>query len=215
MIDRARLLHLHRHSEHLVQLFDEPDSRVEGAASFLYRGWVSGAPLLVVARPINWALILTRLNGKGCPVAEMAAEGRLVVLDAVATLASFVEDSPEPGLFHELIGATVARLSKFGRLYAYGEMVDILAEQARFDTAHELEMLWNQLAARESITLLCGYASAHFGDVRDAEALHRICRAHTGVQADEADLLGTWLLNDRQSRYHTQQGAAPIARGSD
>ena len=187
----------------------------EGVASFLYRGWVSGAPLLVVARPINWALIHARLKGKGCPVAEMAAEGRLVVLDAVATLASFFEDSPEPGLFHELIGATVARLSKFGRLYVYGEMVDILAEQARFDTAHELEMLWNQLAARESITLLCGYASAHFGDVRDAEALHRICRAHTGVQADEADLLGTWLLNDRQSRYHTQQGSAPIARGSD
>ena len=157
----------------VVQPFDEPDSRVEGVANFLYRGWVSGAPLLVVARPINWALIHARLKAKGCPVAEMAAEGRLVVLDAVTTLASFFEDSPEPGLFHEQIGATVGRLSKFGRLYAYGEMVDILAEQARFDTAHELEMLWNQLAARESITLLCGYASAHFGDVRDAEALHR------------------------------------------
>jgi hypothetical protein len=199
---RARLLH--GHSEHLVQLFDEPDSRVEGVASFLYRGWVSGAPLLVVVRPSNWALIQARLTAKGCPVAEMAAEGRLVVLDAVRTLTYFFDNSPDPAIFQEQIGATVARLSKFGRLYAYGEMVDILAEQARFDTAHELEMLWNQLAARESITLLCGYASAHFGDVRDAEALQRICRAHTGAQADEADLLGTWLLNDRQSRYHTQ-----------
>lgn len=38
-------------SEHLVQLFDEMESRVEGVASFLRRGWRAGAPLLVVARP--------------------------------------------------------------------------------------------------------------------------------------------------------------------
>jgi hypothetical protein len=46
---------------------------------------------------------------------------------------------------------------------------------------------------------LCGHASAHFGDARDAEVLHRICRAHTGAHADAGDLLGTWLLNDRRS----------------
>ena len=88
-------------------------------------------------------------------------------------------------------------------MHVYGEMVDILAEQGRFDAAHELELLWNELAARKSLTLLCGYASVRFGDVRDAAALHRIC-AHTAVHADAGDLLGTWLLNDRQSRYHTR-----------
>jgi MEDS: MEthanogen/methylotroph, DcmR Sensory domain len=194
-------------SEHCVQLFDEPDSRVEGVTNFLYRGWLSGGPLLVVARPINWALIQARLQAKGCPVADIIAEGRLVALDAATTLASFLENSPNPILFHRHVGTTVSRLSKRGRLHAYGEMVDILAEQALFQTAHELETLWNQLAARESFTLLCGYASAHFGDPRDAEALHRICRAHTGVHAAASDLLGTWLLNDRQSRYHTQEVA--------
>ena len=54
-------------SEHHVQLFDEPDSRVEGVANFLYRGWLGGGPLLVVARPINWALIQARLQARGCP----------------------------------------------------------------------------------------------------------------------------------------------------
>ena len=190
-------------SEHHVQLFDEPDSRVEGVANFLHRGWLSGGPLLVVARPLNWALIQARLQSKGCPVATILAEGRLVALDAATTLASFLEDSPNPALFHTHVGTTVRRLSKRGRLHAYGEMVDILAEQALLKTAYELEMLWNQLAARESFTLLCGYASAHFGDPRDAEALHRICCAHTDAHADGSDLLGTFLLNHRESRYHT------------
>jgi hypothetical protein len=190
-------------SEHLVQLFDEPDSRVEAVAAFLYRGWCAGAPLLVVARPINWALIEARLEAMGCPVADTIAAGRLVALDAATTLASFLrDDGPNGKLFQEQVGSAVARLSKLGRLHAYGEMVDILAEQGRLDAAYDLENLWNDLAAKESFTLLCGYASAHFGDARDAEALHRICGAHSGVHADPGDLLGTWLLNDRRSRYH-------------
>jgi hypothetical protein len=193
-------------SEHLVQLFDEPESRVEGVAAFLYRGWRAGAPLLVVARPVNWTLISARLEALGCPVSETIAQGRLVALDAAATLASFLRDGhPDPALFREHVGTIVQRLSKLGRLNVYGEMVDILAEQGRVDVAHELEMLWNHLAAEESFTLLCGYSSAHFGDPRDAEALHRICRAHARVESHPGDLLATWLLQGRQSRYHTEQ----------
>lgn len=189
-------------SEHHVQLFDEPDSRVEGVANFLYRGWLSGGPLLVVARPLHWTLIQARLQTKGCPVAEITAAGRLVALDAATTLASFLDNSPNPALFDRHVGTPVSRLSRRGRLHAYSEMVDILAEQALLRTAHELETLWNELAIRESFTLLCGYASAHFGDPRDADALHRICCAHTDARADSSDLLGTFLLSHRQSRYH-------------
>jgi hypothetical protein len=141
----------------------------------------------------------------GCPVADTIAQGRLVALDAATTLASFLRDEPDPALFEEHVGTLVSRLAKMGRLHVYGEMVDLLAEQGRLDTAHTLEQLWNKLAAAESFTLLCGYASAHFGDARDAEALHRICRAHTRSASDPSDLLATWLLNDRQSRFHTAQ----------
>lgn len=66
-------------------------------------------------------------------------------------------------------------------------------------------MLWNQLGAKASFTLLCGYASAHFGDPRHAAALHRICRAHARADTYPGDLLGAWLLNDRRPRYHTEQ----------
>lgn len=206
MTHRERVIRGDVASEHLVQLFDEPESRVEGVASFLYRGWRGGAPLLVVARAVNWALISARLESLGCPVAATIAEGRLVVLDAATTLARFLRDGkPDAALFERHVGAVLSRLSELGRVNAYGEMVDILAEQGRVDVAYELEMLWNRLAATESFTLLCGYSSAHFGDPRDAEALHRICRAHSRAESHPGDLLATWLLHGRHSQYHTGQ----------
>lgn len=193
-------------SEHLAQLFDELESRVEGVAAFLYRGWCAGAPLLVVARAAHWAAISARLESLGCPVSDTIAQGRLVALDAPTTLASFLHrGQPDGALFEKHIGGAVTRLSALGPVHAYGEMVDILAEQGDMDQAHELEILWNRLASQESLTLLCGYASAHFGDARDAEALHRICRAHSRVESHPGDLLGTWLLNGRRSQYHTEQ----------
>ena len=206
MIHRERVLRGDVASEHLVQLFDEAESRVEGVASFLHRGWRAGAPLLVVARPINWTLISARLQALGCPVSDTIAQGRLVALDAATTLASFLRHGrPDAVLFQERVGTVVKRLSQLGRLNVYGEMVDLLAEQGRMDAAHQLEMLWNNLAAKESFTLLCGYSSAHFGDPRDAEVLHRICRAHTRVESQSGDLLATWLLNGRLSHYHIEQ----------
>ena len=201
---RERVLRGDVASEHLVQLFDESESRAEGVAAFLYKAWRAGGPLLVVATPAHWSLISARLEGLGCPVAATIADGTLVVLDAGTTLATFMRHGRADDVrFDEHVGDVVARLSLLGpRLHVYGEMVDILAEQANLDAAHQLEMLWNDLGTQYSFTLLCGYCSGHFGDPRDASALHRICRAHTGVESNPSDLLASWLLNDQQSRSH-------------
>lgn len=160
----------------------------------------------MVARSANWAAISVQLEALGCPVAATIAEERLIVLDAETTLASFMRAGrPDPALFEKTVAALVGRLAKAPHLHIYGEMVDIMAGKGNMDGAHDLEVLWNQLGARESFTLLCGYTSAHFGDPRDAAALHRICRAHTQADAYPGDLLGSWLLHDRQPHYHTEQ----------
>jgi len=203
---RERVLRGDVVSEHLVQLYDEPESRSLGVATYLYQAWRSGAPMLVVARPANWTMISVQLEVLGCPVAATIAEGRLVVLDAETTLAGFMRDGqPDPALYVETVGAVVSRLAHSPGLHIYGEMVDIMAGLGNLEGANALEVLWNELGARESFTLLCGYTSAHFGDPRDAVALHRICRAHTRAEAYPGDLLGAWLLNGRQTRFHTEQ----------
>lgn len=192
-------------SEHLVQLFDEPESLVGALADFLEDGWKRGDTLLVVSRPASWALTTPELEARGCPVSQMIADGRLVVLDAATTLATFMlNGDPDAAKFDASVGDLVRTLC--GRttagLTVYGEMVDILVGQGHFDAATRLERLWNELSERCSFRLLCGYCAAHFGDEKTSRHLHEICRLHDAVTARTTDLLATWLLANRRPRYH-------------
>ena len=84
-------------------------------------------------------------------------------------------------------------------------MVDSLAAQGKFSGAEQLEALWNDLAAQYSFRLLCGYSAAHFGDERNTQHLNAVCASHTGSGARATDLLATWLLSNRRSRFHIEQ----------
>ena len=205
---RERVLHGTVASEHVVQLFDEPESLVACVASHLIDGWKRGDNLLVVARPENWALTSAELDACGYPVTDHIASGKLMALDAATTMATFmVNGDPQRDKFRASVGDLVARLSSDPAtgLTIYGEMVDILAAQRNFNGAEQLEALWNDLGVECSFRLLCGYMSAAFGDERDAARLHAICGAHTASAARETDLLATWLLANRRSKYHLER----------
>ena len=192
-------------SEHLVQLFDETESLVAGISTFLFDAWKRGHHLLVVSRAGNWAMTAAELQARGCPVPQLIAAGRLIVLDAATTLATFmVNGDPNPEKFRASIGDLVTRVcaeSAHG-VAAYGEMVDILAAQGNFTGAEQLEALWNELSQTCSFRLLCGYSASHFGDARTTGHLHAICAAHHDASARETDLLSTWLLANRRPKYH-------------
>ena len=193
-------------SEHRVQLCDDPESLAEAMAAFLSEGWRLGEPLLVVARPASWALTSRLLAADGCPVDEAIASGRLVVLDAATTLATFAQNGhPIAERFAATIGALVERLSTESgqRLRIYGEMVDIFASHGEFVSARKLEQLWNELGTMYSFSLLCGYTADHFGDPRTASMLRDICEAHDCAAAKPTDLLASWMLSGRRPRVHT------------
>ena len=192
-------------SEHLVHLFDEPKSLVDTVATYLCDGWRRGDALLVAARASRWAPTSAELTARGCPVDELVAAGRLVALDAPTTLAAIVVNGePDRNRFQQSVGDTVRRLCRESSagLTIYGEMVDILAAQGNFIAAEHLETLWNTLATECSFRLLCGYSSSRFGDERTGKHLNRICDLHTDSGSRPTDLLASWLLADRLSKFH-------------
>ena len=202
---RERVVRGNVASEHLVHLFDAPQSLVDIVATHLYEGWRRGDSLLVAARASHWALASIELAGRGCPVDELIASGRLIVLDASTTLASFmVNGEPERERFQRSIGDVVRSLCRESAagLTAYGEMVDILAAQGNFIAAEHLEALWNALSTECSFRLLCGYSSSHFDDDRSVGHLDRIDAQHTNPGARATDPLGSWLLADRLTKFH-------------
>ena len=184
-------------SEHIVQLFDTPESLGSGVAAFLARGLADEGKLLVVARPQHVAAIGEALRAAGYDVDALIASETLTILDARATLQRFMRGLPDRELFEAHVADVVRRLAagSAGQLHAYGEMVDLLAEDGSFSAIDMLEELWNELAATASFTLLCGYASSHFAAAHGGERLQTICRQHTRVDRASDDLLGNWLLN--------------------
>jgi hypothetical protein len=191
-----------------MQLFDETESLLGSVAGYLVDGWKRGDTLVVVTRPARWALVAAELQASGCPVSDSLEKGRLVALDAATTLATFmINGDPHPAKFRASAGDLIARLAGEAgtNLTIYGDMVDILASQGNFTAAERLEELWNDLATRHSFRLMCGYSSAHFGDEQTTAHLHRICGAHGASGARTTDLLATWLLAHRRSRYHIAQ----------
>jgi hypothetical protein len=186
--------------DHVVQLFDAPESLGESVAAFLHQGVVDGALLLVVAKPANLQAIGDALTARGLSMARLIEGGQLTVADAHVALHGFMRNgTPHPQLFRETIGRLVGRLhaESSARIRVYGEMVNILAEEGNYRGAGELEELWNALGAHRSFFLLCGYDSAHFAAPDAGDWLRHICSRHTRVHQHHADLLASWLLQGK------------------
>lgn len=183
-------------SEHRVQLFDTRESLADSVAAFLHEGFAAGERLFVVAKLHNVDRIAPALGRRGCDVAAATADRRIVVLDAAVTLAQIsVDGQPKAHLFDRVIGARVRELSAGASVRAYGEMVDLLAEQEGYEAALKIEEMCNGLTEQCSLRLLCGYSSAHFAPATHESILRRICHAHTSARAEADDALGEWLLS--------------------
>lgn len=202
MTEQDRVLRRSVANEHILQLFDTPESLGNVVSAFLNEGWEEGEQLLVIAKPRHWSRTAERLQRRGCSEADAIEQGRLTVLDAGTTLSTIMRGQlPDPALFHATLGSLVSRLASRARggLRIYGELVELLAEEGNYEGARQLEALWNDLRQHHSFTLLCGYSAAHFTDMRAASALRAICECHSRVQRNSSDLLGSWLLNDERA----------------
>ena len=192
-------------SEHIVRLFDVPESLGESVAAFFADAADAGASLLLVAKPVNIAIIAEALAARGLLLSELVRSRQLTVLDAENALCLFMQNGlPDAALFERHIAARVRELARRapqgGRVAAYGEMVEILAAEENFRGAAALEACWNRVAAETPLSLLCGYSSAHFATPDKADALRDICGSHSHVLRGESDLLGNWLIDSNRRR---------------
>jgi hypothetical protein len=196
-------------SEHIVQFFDSDESRAECVAEFIADGFHAGEPTVVVARPQNWTNVFERLEARDVPVKDAVADGLIVVKDAGDTLRRLSRNgTPDAAAFENIVGKALADLARRanGRVRAYGEMVDLLAQRGELTEAIALETLWNDLGERVPFFLLCGYSAAHFVATSAHRALREICASHSGVHRHAQDPLASWLLNSA----HNASGAAGL-----
>ncbi len=168
---------------HAVQFYETDAFLVDAVTRFVADGLAIGEPAVVIATAAHRALIAQRLAATGIDVARAIERGRLVMLDALDTLASFMIDgTPDRERFFATVGGTLDRIATATgatRARAYGEMVDHLWRSGQPAAAIRLEELWNELRAQRDLSLLSAYVMDSF------YAVPPNCERHSQVLAPE------------------------------
>ncbi len=176
---------------HIVQLYGKDDRLlIRNLARYLAEGLRRGEGLLVIATPEHSGSV-ARLLREDAAYSKAVLEGRLVFLDAQATLDRLlVDDRPDRDLFESLIGEAVRGVrERAGHLgaRAYGEIVGLLWKTGRFSAAVQLEEFWNGLLESSDISLFCAYPIDVFGEEFRVETVDSVLCAHTHMlPVDEA-----------------------------
>ena len=175
---------------HAVQFYEDDTFLAVVVADFFAGAIATGQSMVLIATPAHRDAILDRMRGASLPIDRALGSGRLTVLDAFETLASFMKDGlPDAARFRALIGPVLAdaRLrSAHTTVRAFGEMVDILWSEGNAEGALQLEQLWNDLADTHGFSLLCAYSMRNFSHESHAVALQSICAHHAHVIPTES-----------------------------
>ncbi|HKT80075.1 MAG TPA: MEDS domain-containing protein [Vicinamibacterales bacterium] len=188
---------------HFLQLFDTIESRADNVGAFVEGSLAAGGKVVVLATPEHWKAVDERLSLWGCDVDSAIADRRLTMVDARRALESILRrGQPDPMRFSAWAARAVPPPggSVVRRIFVYGELVDLLAEEANFAAAVTLERLWSDLLKSRPFTLMCGYCSAHFSNPRAGSALREICACHSRNETASDDALGSFLITSSRRR---------------
>jgi hypothetical protein len=138
---------------------------------------------IVVATDAHRRAFAAELGAAGISPEAARRDGNLVMLDAAATVATFMSDGPiERNVFRRVVGSIVRRAGASGRpVHVYGEMVALLWANGHVPAAIEVEEPWNELARELEFSLMCTYSSETVQGDEHAEALQRVCHLHSSV----------------------------------
>lgn len=136
-------------SGHVVQFYGGgfPAGTVAG---FLREGIARGEVCLVIATAAHVKAVDALLD----------RPGKCLYLDAEETMARFmVHGRPDRTRFLDTVGDLVQQAAEAGngQVRAFGEMVVLLCQRGEPEAARQLEELWNEVAARHHLRLLCSY----------------------------------------------------------
>jgi PAS domain S-box-containing protein len=177
-------------SAHLVQFYDEEKFLCETVCEYVLAGFASGEPIIIIATAAHLEAFTNALRVNSFDWERARASRQLTLLDADETLATFMRDGvPQGELFRMHVGVLLRQVRSEHHdrpARAYGEMVDVLWKSGNRPAAIQLEQLWNDLAATERFSLVCGYGMDGFHSAQDLADFERVCSCHSHVIPTES-----------------------------
>jgi CheY-like chemotaxis protein len=172
---------------HVVEFYSDDPSLVAGFTRFVEDALKAGDAVIVLATGAHRKGLLQELQTRGIDGAAAMEKGRLTIVDAAETLATFmVNDLPDPVRFFKAAGDLVAEAVKTAkgkpsRVLACGELAPALWAQGNGDAAIQLEGLWDEAVRIYGVDTLCGYVLTSSQREQDSDTYERICAAHSAV----------------------------------
>jgi hypothetical protein len=194
MTQRAVFLDQPGPEEHIVQLYGKDDRLLtRNVGRYLSEGLRRGDGLLVIGTAEHRHSLVRRLTEERT-YTRAVLEGRLVFLDAEATLNRFMVDAePDQARFERIIGEAlhgVRTRAVHSGIRAYGEMVGVLWKAGQLSAAVRLEELWNELLHSSDVSLFCAYPIDVFSPEFQSESVDALLCAHTHLVPNDSALEG-------------------------
>lgn len=145
--------------EHFVQFYETEDFFLDSLCLFISSGLEADDAAIVIATKSHLQGLETRLVECAIDTSGVAQSGKFIALDAEQTLAELMVDGVlSPSRFTGLIGGTIAQAAE-GRSHVrvFGELVALLWADGKYDSAIQLEQLWNDIRETNPFTLFCAY----------------------------------------------------------
>jgi hypothetical protein len=194
---------------HLVAFYDSDGYLTDAVVRFVRKALIDGDAALIAATADHCQQFRAALDAGGIDTAEARNEGRLILLDAAATLSDFLIDGmPDRTRFRRNLGELISQAAAGHRqVRVYGEMVALLWAEGNARAAIAVEDLWNELAGEYPFGLLCGYPLRDLA-AGGSQAFLTICHQHSVVLPHEDFGAGP---NWAERRLAVLDGASPAS----
>jgi DNA-binding NarL/FixJ family response regulator len=172
---------------HEVVYFRDDASLVAHFSRFAESALKLGNPIIVVATASHRSRIQDRLEELGWKISTAIKEGSYIPLDNRDALSQFMVDEwPDTARFLNVTTALIteaakAAKGKHARVAACGECAPVLIAQGQVEAAIQLERLWDQIARKYDIDVLCGYLLSEFPHQESGHILERVLREHSAA----------------------------------
>ncbi|MGA9307292.1 MAG: response regulator [Candidatus Sulfotelmatobacter sp.] len=172
---------------HEVEFYSDDAAFVVGFTRFIEAALEAGNAVIVIATESHPDSLLLRLQEHGVDVAAAIEQGRYVSLDVADTLSTFmVNDLPDPARCLKVAGDLVMEAAKAAqgeplRVVVCGECAPTLWKQGKADAAVQVEHLWDEIARKHGVKVLCGYVLNSSQCERGSHIYEKICAEHSAV----------------------------------
>jgi hypothetical protein len=172
---------------HILATYRDDASLVDGFTHFIEAALKMENPVIVAATRSHRDTLLQRLRARGWDMDSAIQSGSYVSLDASVTLSKFmINDWPDAVRFFGVIDDLIAKAAKARKkpqpnVAVCRECSPILWAQGKVEAAIEAERLWDEVARKYDVDILCGYLTRDCRSEENNPMFERLCAEHAAA----------------------------------